>query len=402
MNKSILFVADEKQVIKALKKAFVGSTYNIYTAKTGAEAHEILNGEEVDLIVVDLDMPGMNGYTVLREVKVRYPAVIKLVLSGNIDEMTLLKIQKECLAKSYISKPLKNQELFDTIERTFDVQRLLSNRNLMEIINKIEILPFSQEVFLKFNTLIEQDAGMKEIAETIEGDPSLTAKVLQAANSVLYGVKTGSVSQAITYLGLTNVKNIVLLTIFYKKLDDVKNPKIHRDLETLWKHAVTTNKIITLLYQKFHKKELPEVCSMAGLLHDIGKIVLISSFTEEYIKAIESINPRKDMVYYYEEMEFLEVNHSETGGYLLEWWGLPYPIVESALFHHNPFDDRVFDRELVALVHLAGNFSWNIICHGNSREVDSKILQLFNLTKEECKNLIMEIEEKLYNSEESL
>jgi len=401
MNKSILFVADEKQVIKALKKAFLGSTNNVFTAKTGAEAHAILSSEQINLIVVDLDMPGNNGYTVLREAKERYPAVIRLVLSGNIDEMTLLKIQKECLAKSYISKPLKNQELFDTIERTFDVQKLLTNKNLMEIINKIEILPFSQDVFFKFNTLIEQDAGMKEIAETIESDPSLTAKVLQAANSVLYGIKTGSVSQAISYLGLNNVKNIVLLTIFYKKLDNVNNPKINRDLQILWQHAVTTNKIMALLYQKLLKKEIPEVCSMAGLLHDIGKIVLISSFTEEYVKAVESINPKKDMVYYYEEMEFLEVTHSEIGGYLLEWWGLPYPIVESALFHHDPFDDRVFDRELVALTHLAGNFSWNILYHGNSREVDPKVFQLFNLTKEGCDNLLKEIEENLNNSEES-
>lgn len=395
MNKAILFVDDEKQILKSLKKAFIGSTYNTFTAESGVEALEILSREPINLIVVDLDMPGMNGYNVLREVKDKYPAVIRLVLSGDIDETTLLKIQKECLAKSYISKPLKNKELFGTVERIFNVEKLLTNKNLMEVINKIEVLPFSQDVFFKFNALIEQDAGMKEIAEIIESDPSLTAKVLQAANSVFYGVKTGTVSQAITYLGLNNVRNIVLLTVFYKKLDDVKSPRIHRDLEYLWQHAVTTNKIIPLLYKKLFKKEIPEVCAMAGLLHDIGKIVLISTFTEDYLKAAEAVGRDKDKIYYYEEMEFLEVTHSEIGGYLLEWWGLPYPIVESALFHHDPFDERVFDRELVTVVYIASCYSWNSIFNGISREIDSRVLKLFNLTKEECDNIIKEIETKI-------
>lgn len=395
MGKSILFVDDDKQLLKSIKRTFAGSMYDVYTAESGVEALELLSREPINLVVVDLEMPGMSGYAVLREVKEKYPSTIRLALSEDSDENTMMKIHKECLAKSYLFKPVKNQEVTDIIERTFNVEKMLENKELLEVINKIEVLPFSQSIFYKFNELIEKDASMKEIAETIESDPSLTAKVLQAANSVLYGIKTGSVGQAITYLGLNNVRNIVLMTIFYKKLDNHNNKQLIRDLETLWQHAVITNKIIPLLYRKLYKREMPEVCSMAGLLHDIGNVVVISTFTDEYIKAVEGVDPEKDLFYYYEEMSILPTSHSELGAYLLAWWGLPYPVVESALFHHNPFDERVFDRELVSLVHIAGIYSWNMIARDAKKEVDQNILDLFNLTPEDSCSLLKEIEEEV-------
>ncbi|MGE5627455.1 MAG: HDOD domain-containing protein [Solirubrobacterales bacterium] len=394
MNKAILFVGCDKQVFKTVKRELSG-TYDIYNAENRADAFDIINKAAINLVVIDIDTLGMNGYTILRELKDKHPAVIRMIISDNSDENTLFKIQKECLVKSNLSKPLNIQELINSIERTFNVEKMLTNKNLLEVINKIEVLPFSHNIFFKFNELIEKEAEMKEIADTIESDPSLTAKVLQAANSVLYGIKTGSVSQAITYLGLKNVKNIVLMSIFYKQMENTKNPKVNKDLENLWHHAVTANKIIPILYRKFYNQEIPEVSSMAGLLHNIGRVVLISTFTDDYIKAIESINREKDIFYYYEEMEFLNVTHSEIGGYLLAWWEIPYPIIESALFHHNPLDERVFDRELVSLVNMANIYSWNMIFKGCNKEIDPIVLEVLKITKEDSDNLLKEIQEEI-------
>lgn len=392
MNKAVLFVGCDKQILKTFKRELSGSTYDIYNAENRGDAIDIINKDAINLVVADIDTLGMNGYTLLRELKDKHPAVVRIIISDNTDENTLFKIQKECLVKSYLSKPLNVQELINSIEHTFNVEKMLTNKNLLEVINKIEVLPFSQNIFYKFNELIEKEAEMKEIADTIESDPSLTAKVLQAANSVLYGIKTGSVSQAISYLGLKNVKNIVLMSIFYKQMENTKNSKVNKDLENLWQHAVTANKIIPVLYRKFFNQEIPEISSMAGLLHNIGRVVLISTFTEDYIKAIESINREKDMFYYYEEMEFLNVTHSEIGGYLLAWWEIPYPIIESALFHHNPLDERVFDRELVSLVNIANIYSWNMIFKGSNKEIDPMVLEILKITKEESENLFNEIE----------
>lgn len=391
MNKTILFVDDETQILRSLKRIFIGSSYTVFTAESGVMALEILNRVNINLIVTDVLMPGIDGYQLLKEVKDKYPNTIRLVLSGYADGNTLLKIQQRCLAKLYLFKPWQNQELTRIIENVFSIEELLKSKNVLEVINKIDFLPLPVNIYNKFNILIEQDADMQQIALVIESAPSIAVKVLQVANSALYGKKIGSVKQAITYLGLLNVKNIILTASLYNGLNRIENPYLKRDLNVFWLHSVTTNNILSFLYERLFNKKVPDTCATAGLLHDIGKVILLSNYPDKYLEAVNAIDPNRDK-FYYEEMEFLEVSHSEIGGYLLSWWELPYPIVETALFHHNPLDERVIDKEVASLVHIANVYSWNIMFRGLCREIDSDVLKLFNLTQEDSNNLFKEIE----------
>jgi len=383
MNEAILFVDDENAILRALNRAFFGSGYEVLTAGSGEEALEILQRKKIDLLVTDVKMQGMDGFQLLTQVKEKYPSTIRLVLSGHVDKNMLLKIQQSCLAKHYLFKPWQNKDLLRTIEQIFEVEKILKNRNLLEVINKIEFLPSPQNVFNKFNFLIEQDAGMKEIAKTIESDPSITAKVLQVANSSHLGVKTGSVIQAINYLGLTDVKNIVLSACLHQETKGEKNARYHRDIAMLWLHAVTTNTILNVFYQKIHHKKMPESSSMAGLLHDVGKVVLLNNFWYEYMRAVEKNVGNRDLFHYYEQIEFTDISHGEIGGHLLDWWELPYSIVESALFHHCPLDERVIDKEMVALVHLADIYSWKSIYKPESVNVDLQVLDFLGINKDD-------------------
>lgn len=388
MDKNILFVDDERQILSALKRVFIGQKYNVFTAVSGEKALEILKEEKIHLLVTDIRMSKIDGYQLLKIVKNKFPSIIRLVLSGHMDEDLLLKVKQDSLAKLYILKPWQNQELVNIVEQIFKVEDLLQNRNLLEVINKIDFLPSSGNVYAKVKTLIEKDADMKEIAETIEGDPSITAKILEVANSSFYGVKTGSIRQAITYLGLINVNSIILNTCTYEGIEDITNIHIHRDIKMIWKHSTMTNKIVSFLYRQILNKKIPDTCAMAGLLHDIGKVVLINNFTDEYLKTTAMIRDNQDVFEYFEETEFLEVSHSEIGAFLLNWWELPHPIVESALFHHNPLDESIINKELVAIVHIADIYSWNIICKEKCREIDEKVLRFLDITHEDCVQLI--------------
>jgi len=391
MSETLLFVDDEKQILRSLKRVFLGSTYNVLTAENGEEALKILKQEKIDLLITDIKMPVMCGYQLLKEVKLRYPSTIRLILSGNVDMDTLLKIQNNCLAKLYLFKPWQNQELIRVIDNIFSVEKILVNKNMFEVINGVDSLPSSINIYNQFNLLVEEEADMKQIAYLVESDPAITAKVLQVANSALYGKKIGSIFHAITYLGIMNVKNIVFSASLYKSLGDINNKYIIRDMNTLWVHSVMTNKILSFLYQRLLNKKIPNDCAMAGLLHDIGKVILLSKYTEEYMKATTNVSPDEDKFHYYEEMSFSDISHSEVGGYLLSWWELPYPIVESALFHHNPLDENVIDKELVSLVHISDIYSWNIISKDRIIEIDEEVLKNLEITKVECANLLEEI-----------
>lgn len=392
MHESILFVDDEKQILDALRRTFYGLGYNIFFAESGEEALNILANNDINLLISDIRMPNMNGYQLLEQVKAKYPSIIKVVLSGYADEHLLLKMQNMTLAKRYLNKPWKNQELIRIVGQIFRVEKLLKDKNLMELINKIEFLPSPGNVLHSFNKLVDQDADLERISKAIEIDQSVTAKILQVANSAIYGISTGSVKKAVSYLGLVNVKYIILSATSFRNEGSKGNSIINRDINNLWKHAISTNQILNYLYNRLIGKKIPEVYSMVGLLHDIGKIVLINNFTDRYLKAAVAIKNKEDMFYYYEQMEFTDTTHEEIGAYLLNWWELPQPIVEAVLYHHKPMDENVIDKELLALLYIADIYSWNYICGCEFQGINDGVLELFNISREECDQIVSEIE----------
>ncbi|HEY8349005.1 MAG TPA: HDOD domain-containing protein [Clostridia bacterium] len=392
MNKSILLVDDERPILAALKRAFAGNGFDIFLAESGEEALSFLAKKVTDLVITDVRMPEMNGYQLLKEIRANYPSIIRVVLSGYSDEDLVIRIQRESLAKRYLLKPWKNQELIRTVEQIFSVEEALKKRNLLELMNRIEFLPSPSDICIRLNRLAEQDAGIDEIARTIESDQSLTAKILQVANSSGHGMRTGSVRQAIDYLGLTNVMNILLSAAAFNNDRAVSNIRIKKDIEVLWKHAVLTNDILAYLYRRIAGHPIPDMCSTAGLLHDIGKVVLIYNYTGKYLKAAAAIRNRKDMYYYYEKMEFIDITHQEIGAYLLNWWELPQVMVESALYHHDPLDENVTDKEVMCLLNVADICSWSFIYGDDNLAVDPKVLEHLDVTRDDLDRIIRELQ----------
>ena len=392
MNKTILIVDDEIQIIRSLRRLFSNSEYIIFTAQSGEMALEILKLHNIDLLITDINMPEMNGYKLLKETRKRYPSTVRIVLSGYIDGDTLFKVKQENLAKIYLYKPWKNQELINVIEQIFAVEELLRNKNLLDLIKEIDVLPSPIHIYNKLNDLISQEASMEKIASTIEKDPSIAAKVLEVANSIFNGVKTGSIKQAIMYLGIVNVKAIILSTCSFQALTQNKHKGFIRDIQTIWDHSAMTNNISTFLYKSILGKKIPNSSATAGLLHDIGKVVLMNNFSDNYLKMVSQYRNHKDKFHYYEELEFSNISHQEVGGYFLNWWGLPHPIVETALFHHNPLDERVINKELTCIVNMADIYSWNIIYKDINREIDEEVLNFLNISKEESNGLFRELD----------
>lgn len=391
MNESILIVDDELQILWSLKRLLLGRSYTVFTAKNGKEALDILKSTKINLMITDISMPEMDGHTLLRIVKERYPSVIRIILSGHVDGDILMNLQKNCLAKFYLTKPWRNQEIIRIVEQVFKFENLIKEKKYFELINGIEFLPCIKRTCNRLNALIENECDVAEAAELIENDPATTAKILQITNSALYGFKTGSVKQAIARLGLSNTKNIILSTSLHNGIKGINNLFLQRDLQVLWKHSIMTNHILTYLYQKLLSTKIPQSNATAGLLHDVGKIVLLSKYTDLYIKAMKPIFFCRDKYYYYEEVEFEEITHPEIGGYLLDWWELPSPIVESALYHHSPMDSNVINKELVMLVHMADLYSWNILCSDFSRKAAPEVLAFFNMNAKDNLTLLKEI-----------
>ncbi len=389
MSKKILFVDDEILILKALRRLFADTEFSVRTAENGAEALVMLAEENADLIVSDLKMTGMDGYELLRTVRDKYPSMIRVVLSGNFDEGMLLKVQQKSLARLYLLKPWHNEELLGSIRQLFEVEKMLQKRNLLVMINKIGTLPSPSKTYNRFKALVEQGAGLKEIASVLEEDLSIAAKILQIANTAFYGARTGSVKQAITYLGITNTSNIVLSA----NIIDGLNPQTQSGrnaAEIIWKHSDSTNKITMYLHKRLLNAQIPDTSAVAGLLHDVGRVVLHNTCVQESRKLFSAMR-NEDLYEYFEKSEPRHVTHQEVGGYLLKWWELPYPIVEAALFHHDPFNPRVMNRDIVSLVHIADVLSWKTVFRVSGPEIAPEVLEYFDLSNDDLNSFLPEL-----------
>lgn len=389
MSKAILFVDDEKAILNSIRREFFDSPYDIYVANSGKEALGILEKNQIDLIVSDMRMPEMDGYELLKRVKLSYPDVIRLILSGFTDEKTVFKSIYNNLAKLFITKPWKKDDFRRAIDEVFKTEELLRNNISLNYIKDIGKLPTIPSVLQEISDVVEHDDhNIDKIVKLIEADITLSSEVLRIINSAFYGIKTASIKTAVLSLGLVNLKAIIATAEVFKSEDDFYNKK------QIWEHSNLTNKILIELYNKVLNKKIPDYCSTAGLLHDIGKVAFFKIYDKEYdelykLAADKSLDEINSL-----EKDKFKIDHEELGGYLLQWWDIPYAIVESALYHHNPMSSSDTHRELVSMIHIADHYSWQIINPSYKPALNIQVLQSYGIAEEKCEQIVKNLMER--------
>lgn len=376
--KKILFVDDELQILRALCRVFMDTDYAIFKAESGQEALDFLKSNYVDMIITDMRMPYMDGYELLSQVKKLYPDIIRIILSGYSDEKVIFKALEKNIARLYIMKPWENDKLLKTIEEIFKTEEVLISTNLLTLINGTEYLPTIESSYQRILRLIDNGADLSKIAEEIERDQSISSKILHVSNSAYFNAKTWSIKEAITFIGINNTRSLVFSTSIMEgfKAEEIVRKKI----EIVWKHAVITNKLLNYIYIKYLDKSLSDALLLTGLLHNIGIVLLLSNFGEEYLSLIEDARTKRVDVLEF-EFDKYQLSHNEAGGYLLKWWEFPSDIVEAAIYHHNPLDDNVKNRELVCALHIAQKYAWNLMKMESFEKFDLRVFDVLKIIK---------------------
>ncbi len=117
MPKTVLLIDDEAIVVDIAKRRLDELGFSVLTANDGQEALELLNFAKPDLIVLDVQMPRMNGYTFLAELR-KHPndaiAATPVVVVTAYAETNPIFVRHGI--KAYLLKPLKLQELLDKVQ----------------------------------------------------------------------------------------------------------------------------------------------------------------------------------------------------------------------------------------------------------------------------------------------
>lgn len=354
--KRILILDPDHQARDAMAELFLSRGYEALREENGMSALERMSEIEVDLVITDIGIKPMGGYELLETIKERHPSVIRIIMSSRREESLVIGAIMKNLARFYILKPWDKGKLLDSVSQAFDTDDALKSDDLKMLIGSIDKLPTIDTNYQKILNMIEKDIHIGAIGVEIEKDFAISSKLLQIANSAYYGLRTGSVRHATVYLGMQNLKSLIYSTAILNSFDSVSDQDQQR-VRDLWAHALLTSKLLHYIYETFLHRKLPEIAYSAGLLHNIGTLILIQNRIEDYGKLMDHARKNSQDILSTEQEAF-RATHQEAGGYLVSLWKLPYPIIEAALYHHKPLDSNVMNKEIVAAVHLAQHYAW--------------------------------------------
>ena len=209
-------------------------------------------------------------------------------------------------------------------------------QRLKQVTEKVIGLPSLPTVVTQLINLVGDPAtSAMDISQLISTDQALTAKILKVANSSFYGFprKIGTVKLAIVVLGFETVKNLGLSVAVLKRFH---SGKVHPlfDRQQFWEHAIGCGVAARMLARKRNRK-LEAEAFVAGVLHDIGKLILIEYFPDEFGEALE-LASEKLLTISEAEMKVIGVTHADVGGWLAEKWNLPEGLVQAITHHHAP------------------------------------------------------------------
>ena len=200
--------------------------------------------------------------------------------------------------------------------------------------------------------LTENEAASSEdLRDAIQGDPVLVARILRRLNSSYFGLsqKIADVRTAVNLLGVREIRNLAI-TVFMSKMFEEDGSYGNYRREGLWSHCVAVG-VCARLVARVSGRGMPEEAYVAGLLHDIGLILLDQTLRRHFVLMLDEISPSIPTCDV--ETQLLSFDHATLGGYVAQRWNFPQQIVDAITYHHAPLNYKGPNKEMVYLVTIA-------------------------------------------------
>ena len=344
--------------------ALLRSTLERLAALPALEAHGVASAslclqafaqQPFDAVLADLHMPVMGGLALLQEIMARYPATLRVILFEDGERSQALG----CLgvAHQFLAKPIDAGYLMAMLQSTAATGQAITNAHVRELISRIGQLPAVPTLYREVTALLESEHGTNErIGAAIAKDMAMTAMLLKLANSAYLGLRhpVASPGEAIDYLGVELIKSLVLGYGLFGQASAFRIPTF--TINHLWTHSLAVATGARRLAEAEGLGSAAAVeCFTAGILHDLGLLVLASRFPEDYTQVLDlTRNAGGDLEA--AERKVFGASHGPVGAHLLALWGLPAPLIEAAGWHHAPGHQNVRGFTPALAVHLADAF----------------------------------------------
>lgn len=224
---------------------------------------------------------------------------------------------------------------------------------VIELVRGVGGLVTLPDVFVRINSLVENpDSTVNDIAKAVSQDPSFTVRLLRVANSPLYGLSStvDTVAKAVSIIGTSQIRNLALATSVASTFEGLPNDLV--SMENFWRHSLFCALAARILAKQARRCD-PEALFTAGLLHDIGALVIFNRLSAQAKEVLLLVLDNVDELPIHEaEWQLMGFDHARVGGELARQWHLPPLLEECIEFHHEIGKAQRFPRES-ALVHIA-------------------------------------------------
>ncbi|MDD4736003.1 MAG: response regulator [Kiritimatiellae bacterium] len=365
----ILFVDDEQDVLDGLRCMLRSRRreWEMHFCLSGQEALARLAQAPCDVVVTDMRMPGMDGAQLLEEIIRQYPTTIRFVLSGYCDKETIFRSLGP--THQFLTKPCDPEMLIRAIEHAMNLRGMFANENLQRVISKVKSLPGIPTLYNQMvAALNSSDPSVEQVSRLIEQDMAMSVQVLHLVNSAFFGLRNrvNSILQAVSLLGLETLRSLVLMTGLFSSFEKANIAGFSFD--GLIRHAMRVGQYARAIFEKEGMEPVEmDNAFTAGLLHDVGKLILASNLPDEYRQVAELVN-RGNYAVIDAERKVLGVTHAEAGAYLLGLWGIPDSILAAVAYHHQPEESFLQTFNTLTVVHVANAFDHGALVPGKASE----------------------------------
>ncbi len=276
---------------------------------------------------------------------------------------------------------------------------MLSVREFIDDSVELNSLP---DVYIRLNTVLaDPNSAAVDMADVIQYDSALSARVLRIVNSAFFGLpsKIEAIQNAVTMLGTLKIHDIALATSVIEAFNGM--PKELIDMHSFWRNSIHCGVTSRLLANKCNILD-SEKLFVAGMLSDIGHLMMYQKIPEQCAYLLAKVNS-ENLVLFKQERSLLGFDYAELGGELLRRWNLPESLQLITQYHVEPTAGESFKLE-TAIVHIAHIINQFEINDDNAEEVFARIdpsaFHLSGLSKELLKEVRDESEQILADTEE--
>lgn len=289
--------------------------------------------------------------------------------------------------------PDKTQVLFKIPSH---VEPVVTNSKFNEqILNEIENLPpLPQSISTIIALCNKPDTNINTLTNEIEKDAALSADLLKLSNSSLFIMrnKAKTVLDAVKVVGLKNIKNMLYVSGVRK----VMNHRYDK-AQKIWDHSGKCSFFAKAIAQDFSKTKLADIAATGGLLHDIGKLIILT-LDKNVIQKMQELQLRQKESSVVVEEYSVGISHADIAAKLLKKWSFPEELVYIVQFHHRPFLAPPEHKDLLEIVYLANMILDVIDQKASYHTINSRVLKNFKLNNPDAFQKYIEKLEKQFQS----